>query len=171
MGRHQRENRLQVRTKRLCFSLHRRGSTEHVGIVLAKDGTRRVILCGFGLHGGRFRIGCGRQRIQKEPLGKLTLGSSLKCGKAETYATSSIQPNYARGAGDLHAGFGKIQTQVHALVHFNGRRAVQCQAVLADIQDFIKVQHVVLRITPEGSISGDVHFLPHASAAVRRSES
>src|ERR1700733_4694590 len=43
------------------------------------------------------------------------------------------------------------------------------QAALADVEDFVEVQHLAVRSVAKTGISRHVHFLPHATAAVRGS--
>src|ERR1700684_456996 len=81
-------------------------------------------------------------------------------------AARSIGPDYLPGGVNVFRAVGQIQAQIQALLNFERGVALEGNAVFADVDDLMQIEHRALGFRCETDIGRGLDFMSHTPAAV-----
>src|SRR2546427_11340149 len=87
-------------------------------------------------------------------------------GKADPRPTCCVRPNNTAGRMDISFGFRKVQAQAYSSVDLKRGRGLNGHTVLADVQDFVQVEHHSAGASIQTCVGRSVDLVPHTAPTI-----
>ncbi len=158
----QTQSRGEIGTEGFHLALHSGDGGKRVGVV----GARRNLFERGGSGKVRLSVGHTRHHVYEQPFAQSGQRLGRQFGKMKAGSPRRVRPDHLAGGVDMFRAIGQVEAQIYAPADFQGLMTLDGNAVFADVNNLVQIEHRALGFRGKRGIGRSLDFMTHTPTAV-----